>query len=180
MSYAAAKDCVRRYHRSSGDVSIIRNRIATLRHSAKSKPTKDAIQDRNNAEVLTTYLDRFATPFRTSLPNGAKPKTLNWVYDGLRVTGTPHLAVVNNRRVTKYLYLITAKDWTDRQKKFFTSLLSDIVANNYSDTVPKDVECLDCRSGTKIKRNGLSINGLRRVRYLARELSRLGIGNRAA
>jgi hypothetical protein len=68
-----------------------------------------------------------------------------------------------------------SKDWDEQQKRFFLSLLSEIVVSNINGTQPRDIEGLDCRSGHKVVRPGLGRNFRQRVAFIAEDLVQRGL-----
>lgn len=172
ISYEPARQAVISYHESGGDVEILEEAIIQARDEEdQASEPEQAVQPRNIAEVLTVYLQHFATPFRPA--EGEVPaefQSYDAEIEGLRITGKPHLAVQNQRGRTKYLYILTSKEWNDSQKNFFIGLLGEILAANVEGAEPRDLEGLDCRTGRKIIRNGLGRNFRQRVEFIAEDL----------
>jgi hypothetical protein len=176
VSYAPARSAILAYHRSAGDTGVLDEAIATQTALEDGAATdRDAVQPRNNAEVLRVYKESFAAPFRPLrdvCPSGSA--TYTWPVDGVVLSGKPHLAVAG-RIATKYLYLVTAKDLADESKRWLVTLLAEIVIANVPGARHRDVEGLDLRSGSVIKGAPLSARRRTRLRDLCDVLKRLGL-----
>lgn len=165
ISYESARKAITRYHSSASDTQILTTAITNARMEQNNQLSEeDLIQAKNCAEVMEVYLSKFAIPFRPI--DGLVPsnfQSYQWTLKGINITGKPHFSVRNNRGKIKYIYLVTAKDWSKEEKRFYISLLGEILANNLSEFSPKDLEGLDCRIGNKILCNGLGKNYRQRV-----------------
>lgn len=177
MSYERAREVIGDYHRSDGDERILQRAIRALKRDAgNADDANSAISPRNNAEVLTAYLDAFARPFRPA--DGELPpefESFELSIGGVSVTGKPHLSVINSRGTRKYLYILTSKEWTDPQKRFFVGMLGEIVSANVKGATPEDVEGLDCRGRKRIRSSGLGVRNRKRAEFLVETLQRFGL-----
>lgn len=177
MSYESSRVAISRYHRSECDTTILEDSIADHRTIEGDCATKeDTVQPKNNAEVLEFYLAHFASPFRPIAQEIPEEfDSYRYEVNGLTITGKPHLIVRNKQDKLKFLYLLTSKDWGDKEKGFFIGLLGEIIAKNFDDTLPRDVEGLDCRTGTKVIRSGLGKQNRQRLEFIAEDLKRRGL-----
>lgn len=173
MSYEFARDSIAQYHGSEREMGILDSAIAEAQGlEARTQNPDERTLARINREVLEGYKEHFSLPFRPfagELPDEFESFSIE--VNGLRITGKPHLQVINSRGGTKFIYLLTSKEWTDEQKSFFISLLGEIVASNVDGISPRDVEGLDCRTGKKFVKDGLGANFRRRLEYLAEHLT---------
>ncbi len=177
MSYESSRVAITKFHRSEGDSTILEDSIADHRTIESDCSTKDdAVQPKNNAEVLELYLAHFASPFRAiaqEIPD--EFESYRYEVNGLTITGKPHLIVKNKQDKLKFIYILTSKDWGEKEKGFFIGLLGEIIAKNFTDALPRDVEGLDCRTGTKVIRAGLGKQNWQRLEFIAEDLKRLGL-----
>lgn len=126
--------------------------------------------------MLEFYSAHFASPFRPIFQEiPGEFDSYKYEVSGLVITGKPHLIVKNKQNKLKYLYVLTSKDWGDKEKGFFIGLLGEIVAKFFPDAQHRDVEGLDCRTGTKVIRSGLGVQNRQRLEFLAEDLKRLGL-----
>ena len=169
---------VRKYHSSpNGDVTIFRSEIARLdMEVARAMSKRDQIRPRSNVEVLQGYADHHASPFRRALPGlPGNFKSYRWNVNGLVITGKPHLLVEGKDGRPKYVYLSTTKAWEAEDIRFAANLLGNIVTTNVPDVLLKDVEVLDCRTGSRVVAKPLGKRDQQALQELAALLCERGL-----
>lgn len=176
ITYQPARQQIREFH-STGDFGLLQAAQREMELKATGATSQfQRTQWTNNLQILRSYMDHFALPCRPLDPSiHGEPSVLRWDRAGSIITGRPHLAVLNRKGKRKFVYLITAKEWTREDKRFMVHVLSEMLQACIPEASPEDLEGLDCRTGAIIKGGRLNHHESRRLDAILHHLRLVGL-----